>query len=161
GGSGLGDGRAGGSGVRHGGRTSRGTCCGVERHERASQPGGGRAAALRWGYARPVRRRLAARLRRSPEGRLRPAPSGAVPRGLAIRGMMGAELVVDHVSVDREGRRVLTDVSFALAPGSIVAVVGPNGAGKSSLLEAILGLLPVSDGRVTVDGRVRGHLRSR
>jgi len=67
--------------------------------------------------------------------------------------MMRAGLV-DRVSVDRGGRPVLTEVSFTLASGSIVAVVGPNGAGKSSLLEAILGLLPISGGRVTFDGRM-------
>jgi ABC-type multidrug transport system ATPase subunit len=75
--------------------------------------------------------------------------------------MMGAGLVADRVSVDRGGRPVLTDVSFTLAPGSIVAVVGPNGAGKSSLLEAILGLLPVSGGQVTFDGRMLGDLEAR
>ena len=74
---------------------------------------------------------------------------------------MGAGLVVDRVSVDRSGRPVLSDVSFTLAPGSIVAVVGPNGAGKSSLLEAILGLLPVSGGRVTFDGRMLRDLGAR
>jgi ABC-type multidrug transport system ATPase subunit len=75
--------------------------------------------------------------------------------------MMGVGLVVDRVSVDRGRRPVLTDVSFTLSRGSIVAVVGPNGAGKSSLLEAILGLLPVSDGRVTFDGRMLRDLRDR
>jgi ABC-type multidrug transport system ATPase subunit len=75
--------------------------------------------------------------------------------------MMASGLAVDRVSMERGGRPVLTDVSFALAPGSIVVVVGPNGAGKSSLLEAILGLLPVSGGRVTFDGRTLRNLRAR
>src|SRR5262249_6404966 len=93
------------------------------------------------------------RLRRFAEGGLRPSPPGAVPRCAPVCGMIDAGLIVYRVSVERGGRPVLTDVSFALAPGSIVAVVGPNGAGKSSLLEAILGLLPISGGRVTFDGR--------
>ena len=75
--------------------------------------------------------------------------------------MMRPGLVLDRVSVDRGARPVLTEVSFTLAPGSIVAVVGPNGAGKSSLLEAILGLLPVSGGRVTFDGRMLRDLGAR
>jgi ABC-type multidrug transport system ATPase subunit len=74
---------------------------------------------------------------------------------------MGAGLVVDRVSVDRGGRPVLIDVSFTLSPGSVVAVVGPNGAGKSSLLEAILGFLPVSGGRVTFDERMLRDLGAR
>src|SRR5262249_59256271 len=95
------------------------------------------------------------RLRRFAEGGLRPSPLGAVPCGAPVCGMIDAGLVVDRVSVERGGRPVLTDVSFALAPGSIVAVVGPNGAGERSLLEAILGLLPISGGRATFDGGTR------
>jgi molybdate transport system ATP-binding protein len=46
------------------------------------------------------------------------------------------------------------DVELAVAPGELVAVLGPNGAGKTSLLRALAGLLPVSDGRVALDGVV-------
>jgi len=74
---------------------------------------------------------------------------------------MAETLVVDHVSVDRGGRRVVSDVSLTLAPGDILTVVGPNGAGKSSLLEAMLGLLPLSAGHVALGGRVLGDLRAR
>jgi ABC-type multidrug transport system ATPase subunit len=65
---------------------------------------------------------------------------------------MADGLVVDRMSVDRAGRRVVNDVSFSLAAGDIVTVVGPNGAGKSSLLQAILGLLPAVGGCVTFGG---------
>jgi iron complex transport system ATP-binding protein len=74
--------------------------------------------------------------------------------------MTGA-LQVDRLTVDRGGRRVVTEVSFALAPGDIVTVVGPNGAGKSSLLEATLGLLPATDGWVRFDGRPLHDLQGR
>jgi macrolide transport system ATP-binding/permease protein len=48
--------------------------------------------------------------------------------------------------------RVLTDVSFSLKRGSMVAVVGPSGSGKSTLLN-ILGLLTSPDrGRLIIDG---------
>jgi len=70
-------------------------------------------------------------------------------------------LVVEGMSVERGGRRVLDRVSLGLTPGEIVAVIGPNGAGKSSLLEAILGFLPVTAGRVTFEGRALGDLASR
>jgi ABC-type Mn2+/Zn2+ transport system ATPase subunit len=38
---------------------------------------------------------------------------------------------------------IVEDASFALAAGSMTALVGPNGAGKSTLLKAILGLAPI------------------
>lgn len=47
---------------------------------------------------------------------------------------------------------VLRDASFALPAGAVTSLVGPNGAGKSSLLNAIVGLLPVESGTLTVGG---------
>lgn len=74
---------------------------------------------------------------------------------------MSGALQVDRLTVDRGGRRVVTEVSFALAPGDIMTLVGPNGAGKSSLLEATLGLLPVADGCVRFDGQPLHDLHGR
>jgi iron complex transport system ATP-binding protein len=49
------------------------------------------------------------------------------------------------------GRAVLKNISFALAPGHLVALVGPNGAGKTTLLRALAGLV-LADGSVNVGG---------
>jgi iron complex transport system ATP-binding protein len=51
------------------------------------------------------------------------------------------------------GRRVVDQVTLALAPGQWTALVGPNGAGKSSLLGLLAGLRPPDAGRVLLDGR--------
>ncbi len=48
---------------------------------------------------------------------------------------------------------VLVDVSLEIAPGEFIGVLGPNGAGKTSFMRAVLGLLPVARGAITVLGR--------
>ncbi|XP_042110943.1 ATP-binding cassette sub-family C member 4-like isoform X2 [Ovis aries] len=48
----------------------------------------------------------------------------------------------------------LQGLSFTVRPGELLAVVGPVGAGKSSLLHALLGELPPSQGQVSVHGRI-------
>ncbi|KAB0340788.1 hypothetical protein FD754_022828, partial [Muntiacus muntjak] len=48
----------------------------------------------------------------------------------------------------------LQGLSFTVRPGQLLAVVGPVGAGKSSLLSALLGELPPSQGKVTIHGRI-------
>lgn len=44
--------------------------------------------------------------------------------------------------------KALSDVSFHVESGEIVALIGPNGAGKSTALKAICGVLPATGGRV-------------
>lgn len=43
-------------------------------------------------------------------------------------------------------------VSLTVAPGEVVALLGPSGCGKSSLLRAVAGLEPLSEGHVVYDG---------
>lgn len=47
---------------------------------------------------------------------------------------------------------VFRDLTFRLARGEAVALVGANGTGKSTLLRCLMGLLPVSEGKVTLLG---------
>ena len=46
---------------------------------------------------------------------------------------------------------VLHEVSLEVASGEIVALIGANGAGKSTLLNTVMGLVPVSSGRIFFD----------
>ena len=47
----------------------------------------------------------------------------------------------------------LTDVDLTIPAGRLVGIIGPNGSGKSTLLRAILGLVPLRRGTVTLGGR--------
>jgi putative ABC transport system ATP-binding protein len=59
---------------------------------------------------------------------------------------------VSQVSVRYGDVTAVSDVSFTVPPGFVLAVSGPSGAGKSSLLWAIAGAVPVAKGQVEIDG---------
>jgi ABC-type polysaccharide/polyol phosphate transport system ATPase subunit len=50
--------------------------------------------------------------------------------------------------------RAVRDISFDVAHGTALGIVGVNGAGKSTLLRTVAGILPPSEGRIEVQGRV-------
>ena len=61
---------------------------------------------------------------------------------------------VSQVTVRYGDLTAVSDVSFTVPPGFVLAVSGPSGAGKSSLLWAIAGAVPVAKGQVEIDGLV-------
>ncbi|GAA4238583.1 sugar ABC transporter ATP-binding protein [Actinomadura meridiana] len=63
-----------------------------------------------------------------------------------------ALLAVEKVSKSFAGNRVLTEVSFDVRAGEVLALVGENGAGKSTVLSLVTGLLSPDSGRVVYDG---------
>ncbi|HEX5518367.1 MAG TPA: ATP-binding cassette domain-containing protein, partial [Pseudolabrys sp.] len=60
---------------------------------------------------------------------------------------------LEHVTLQLDGRAVLSDVSFDIEAGEFIGVLGPNGAGKTTLMRAILGLLTPGAGRIKVFGQ--------
>jgi branched-chain amino acid transport system ATP-binding protein len=66
--------------------------------------------------------------------------------------MTGAPILrVEALSKRFRGLLAISDVSFAVEPGSITSVIGPNGAGKSTLLNALMGVIG-SRGTLQFDG---------
>ncbi|MEM7797271.1 MAG: metal ABC transporter ATP-binding protein [Cyanobacteria bacterium P01_C01_bin.118] len=61
-------------------------------------------------------------------------------------------LEIQNLSVDYKGTCALQNVSFVVPTGQLVGIIGPNGAGKSTLVEAILNLVPVTQGVVRFKG---------
>lgn len=70
-------------------------------------------------------------------------------------------LTAENLSLERGEVRVVEDLSAALEPGTITAIVGPNGAGKSSLLLGLAGLLKAAAGQVMLDGTALADLAPR
>lgn len=62
-------------------------------------------------------------------------------------------ITFDHVSLRHPGAEInaVSNVDFRAKPGEIVALVGPSGSGKSSLLGALVGLVPATQGVIRVD----------
>lgn len=55
------------------------------------------------------------------------------------------------------GLPIVKDASLEVAKGEILAILGPNGAGKSTLVKAVAGLVPITSGRVLLEGRDITH----
>ncbi len=64
-----------------------------------------------------------------------------------------AVLDVHDVTVAYHHKPVLWDVDLTVEHPRLVGIVGPNGAGKTTLIKAILGLVPMASGKVTILGK--------
>ncbi|MFI7551565.1 ABC transporter ATP-binding protein [Micromonospora sediminimaris] len=76
-----------------------------------------------------------------------PSPPGDRPPGRAVLDA--------HLVVDRGTFRL--DLPLTIRPGEVVALLGPNGAGKTTALRAFAGLLPLTDGHLSLAGRHLDH----
>ena len=60
-------------------------------------------------------------------------------------------LAVQGLAAGYGNKTVVTDVSFALAAGEVLALLGHNGAGKTTTLKSIMGLIPARAGQVLLN----------
>lgn len=68
---------------------------------------------------------------------------------------MNPILDVRNLSVRYGQTEAITDISFSIEKGDFIGLVGPNGGGKTSLVKAILGLIPVHSGTISLFGRAQ------
>ena len=61
-------------------------------------------------------------------------------------------LVIENLTVSKQGRELVRNVSMSVERGQVTAVLGANGAGKSELVLAVAGMLPIAQGNISVDG---------
>ncbi|PWC86146.1 ABC transporter [Azospirillum sp. TSH100] len=66
---------------------------------------------------------------------------------------MTALLEVERLSKRFRGLKAVSEVSFTVPEGRILALIGPNGAGKTTTFNLIAGVFPPDEGRVTLKGR--------
>lgn len=137
-----------------------------------------RVTAMRLSRARRLRTH-----RRGIRGVIAPLVGATVERATALaaslegRGFLNASrapepdcaapIVADKVTLKLpDGRAILADVSFSLAPGTLTLVTGATGSGKTTLLRAVAGLFETFDrgiqsGRLSVGGFDRQGLSAR
>ena len=77
-----------------------------------------------------------------------PAVAQPVPQPMRIG------IVLDHVNFQYPGgtRKAIKDVSLAIRPGEVVALVGENGSGKTTLIKLMCRLYDPTGGSITFDG---------
>ncbi len=84
---------------------------------------------------------------------LRPAPDDAAPILAAANISVDFRLPADRWFGPARYLRAVDDVSIDIRPGETVGIVGESGCGKSTLARAILRLVDMHEGRVSLLGR--------
>lgn len=70
---------------------------------------------------------------------------------------------IQNLTVTKEGREVLRDITLAIGRGKVTGLIGPSGSGKTTLMRTIVGVQRATGGKVLVLGSEAGSrsLRSR
>ena len=74
------------------------------------------------------------------------------------RALTRSTLSVENLQKRYGSRAVVKDVSLTVESGEVVGLLGPNGAGKTTCFYMVVGLVPLDDGDIMVDGKSISHL---
>lgn len=75
-----------------------------------------------------------------------------LPDAVPIEGELRGDVDFEHVTFEREGHKILDDVSFHIASGEKIGVIGPIGSGKTTIVSLLTRAYDPSAGKVLVDG---------
>ena len=67
-------------------------------------------------------------------------------------------LTLDKINSGYGRAQILRDLSLTVQSGEILCLLGRNGAGKTTVMQTIMGLLPLMSGQITLDGQDVGSL---
>lgn len=70
-----------------------------------------------------------------------------------LGGRKDSPVKIQNLSVTYGTEPALWNVDLDFPEGKMIAIVGPNGAGKSTLIKAVMGLVPITAGKVSVYGK--------
>lgn len=62
-----------------------------------------------------------------------------------------------NLSKSYKGRQVVKQVSITVESGQVIGLLGPNGAGKTTCFDMIVGLIPVDNGKISIDDHDVSH----
>jgi ATP-binding cassette subfamily B protein len=74
-----------------------------------------------------------------------------LPDAIPVDELRG-DIIFDHVTFERDGHRILDDVSFHIMPGEKIGIIGPIGSGKTTVVTLLTRAYDPSAGRILMDG---------
>ena len=81
-------------------------------------------------------------------------------QGEAVRVQVDEGLSVSDLASGYGGVPVIEQITLAVRPGTVSAIIGPNGSGKSTLVKTIAGMLKPLCGEIRLDGRIVTRMRT-
>ena len=82
------------------------------------------------------------------ESNIKPAAEPSRPDSDELKGAIS----IRNLDFSYNGKKVLNDVSIDVPAGHTVAIIGRTGSGKSTLIKTLPRMLPVADGKISIDG---------